>query len=486
VLLRYSQIHHKYKPLVTAPYRSSKDDLGLSHTYTKGTDSINHEFMYTADLIDAFLSTLNPITVHPEDERVLIKAAEAWAVTQASQVPFDAILADEWDFTTVQAIMHKWFVNDSAYTTKRIWEIMLQALANHFTLIGFTATYPVLTHQADAKLTPRLKVNNILLTTSASTSVKIAKMDIVLADGNNGKVLDFFTHGMKQTITGEDVPVLVYKKKFDIEEYEYIMNELGIIHKKRSILVLRSEKVATEIDETGVDVNILIGHGWFEATRENLRLHPKAQFYKVVGDRASLTEISEDLTGHKELHRSFDYVFVNISSSRQVSLPDSKTRGDDTSEYDTNRPVKVVTFATDLNSNSHQVSGRFRQNPIHVTHYLTGKRQSDLNEYSEGNLLKKMIREIDPSFMQYLQYYNATPSFISNKATWLSAPNRISPPKQAKIDDISAWFVNDVGGSFKAEHASYLKHPRDSSIKPYGLQTFIKKLKLLRAGEKLV
>ena len=148
--------------------------------------------MYTADLIDAFLSTLNPINVHPEDESALMKAAEAWAANQASQVPFNAILADEWDFTTVQAIMHKWYVNDSAYTTKRIWEIMLQALANHFALIGFTATYPVLTHQADAKLTPRLKVNNILMTTSASTSVKIAKMDIVLADGNNGKVLDFY------------------------------------------------------------------------------------------------------------------------------------------------------------------------------------------------------------------------------------------------------------------------------------------------------
>ena len=290
---------------------------------------------------------------------------------------------------------------------------------------------------------------------------------------------------MNQTLTGEDMPVLVYKKKFDIEEYEYIKKELGFIHKKRSILVLRKEKVATEIDETGIDVNLLIGHGWFEATRENLKLHPEAQFYKVVGDRASLTEISEDLAGHKVLHRSFDYVFVNISSSRQVSLPDSKTRSDDTSEYDTNRPVRVVTFATDLNSNAHQVSGRFRQNPIYVTHYLTGKRKSDLADYSNDNLLAKMIAEIDPSFIQYLQYYGAMSKFIANEATWLPPINRISTSKQAKIDDINAWFVNDVGGMFNAAHASYLKHPRDKSIKPFGLQTFKKNLKLLRAGKVL-
>jgi hypothetical protein len=487
ILLRYSQIHYKNKPLVTAPYRSSKDDLGLKRTYRRGTATINHEFMYTPELIDAFLSTLNSITVHPEDEVALMKAAEAWASTQALLVPFDTIIADEWDFTTIQAKIHKHYANDTAYTCKRIWEIMLQALANHFTLIGFTATYPVLTHQADLKLTPRLKVNNILLTTAAYTSVKIAKMDIVLADGNNTNIFDIFTYGVNQTIAGEDIPVLVYKKSFTGEEYDYIKKELGIIHKKRSILVLRKEKVATEVDATGLDVNLLKHHGWFEATRENIRLNPQSQFYKVVGDRASLTEISEDISGHKELHRSFDYVFVNISSSRQVSLPDSKTRGDDSSEYDTNRPVRVVTFATDLNSNAHQVSGRFRQNPIHVTHYLTGKRKTDLSEYSEGNLLVKMIAEIDPSFRQYLQYYGAMSKFISNKAIWLPALNRQSnTATQARIKHLKAWFQTDVGGNYTVAHAAYLKHPGVKQNKPYGLQTFIIKLKVLRKAKQLV
>lgn len=116
---------------------------------------------------------------------------------------------------------------------------------------------------------------------------------------------------------------------------------------KRVLVVLREENSPKEKASSQLLTNVLTQIGAVEAQSSGITLQAAHVHFKIIGPDTGLDQI----TPSADPYMFFDYLFINTSSSRQVSL--KAVCGD------VDLKVKVISIDNELNSTSYQVAGRF-------------------------------------------------------------------------------------------------------------------------------
>lgn len=462
----FKDLLSKHKCLMVAPYRSSRDDFGLRYHFSKVKGGLDYEFLYTSDLIDAVTRDWVNVVDLTNDKDIETTTIDY--VNNLPSVAFTHILFDEVDFMWIQASM-SWIGNSSLKVSGgRIWEYILKALATRFVLIGQTSTR-----------IPTLKILNIggQVLASAYTSVRFDSITPVLVHkdvSHNKLFMMAMDRAMKET---EQRPTLVYKRKFSSSDIIH-MNEMVKLG-KRVLVVLREENSPKEKAPSQLLTNVLTQIGAVEAQSSGITLQAAHVHFKIIGQDTGLDQI----TPSADPYMFFDYLFINTSSSRQVSL--KAVCGD------VDLKVKVISIDNGLNSTSHQVAGRFRENRVDITHYLKGYSKTDIPSFSEMELWEKLL-EIDLLISSYMKHGGvvspdgslsglAKNMQYKRQAEWIAktVKGKANQKQTHRLGVFNSWFntesnLNQTQIKLLASYQSYCKSLGE---KPFSKNVFASKLK---------
>lgn len=451
---------------MVAPYRSSRDDFGLKYRFNKTKNGLDYEFLYTSDLIEAVTGDWANVVDLTSDKE--IEKATIDYVNNLPSVAYTHILFDEVDFMWIQASM-SWIGNSSLKVSGgKIWEYILKALATKFMLIGQTST-----------TIPTLKILQIggQILHNAYTSVRFDSITPVLVhkDVTHNKL---FMMAMDKAMNeAEPRPTLVYKRKFSSSDITY-MDEM-VKQGKRVLVVLREENSPKEKASSQLLTNVLTNIGAVEAQSSGITLQAAHVHFKIIGQDTGLDQI----TPSTDPYMFFDYLFINTSSSRQVSL--KAVCGD------VDLKVKVISIDNELNSTSHQVAGRFRENRVDITHYLKGYSKTDIPSFSEMELWEKLVK-IDPLIRSYMTHGGVTSPDGSmaglaknmqykRQAEWIakSVKGKANQKQTHRLDVFNSWFntESNLNQTQKKLLASYQSYCKSLGEKPYSKNVFASKLK---------
>ena len=449
----FKRMLKRHKCLMVAPYRSCLDDFGLTYTYNETKKGLNHEFLYPANLIDAVTSmwvSASALT----DQKVIQKATLDY-VNNLPNMPFTHILFDEVDFMWTQASLTEIGTTKLYAKDAGIWEYILKALSSRFTLIGQTSTR-----------IPTLGILDVggQLQLGAKTSVRFDSITPVLVSKGVNKEQLFKRAIDKSMSETKQRPTLVYKQKFSQFDINY-MDDM-VKQGKRVLVVMRKENSPKVEMANGRDIEVLDQIGAIEADRNSITLQASHVHYKIIGRDTALDKI----TPSTDPYMYFDYIFINTSSSRQVSL--NEVQGDE------GKKVSVITIGTELNSTSHQAAGRFRKNRVEITHYLKCSTQKktylyqDLPSFS-GPLLWMMLVDIDPTMNSYMLHGGfinpvTTKPDIAKKlqnyrqAEWMGkiTKGKTNQKQKSKLNTYNAWrsTVSNWNQTQDMLFASYLSY----------------------------
>ena len=374
----FKVILKKKKCLMIAPYKSCLDDFGLVKSYTKANTRLNHQFLYPGQLINTVTNSW-PSNIDLTDEVVIEKATKDY-VNNLPSSPITHILFDEVDFMWTQANLTH--ITNTKFHTRAviIWEYILKALYRKFILIGQTST-----------LIPKSRILDIggQLQVDAFTSVRFNSITPVLVDKNVHHDKLFKIAIDRSIAEVKQLPTLVYKSSFsgsDIKYMDKMVKQFG----KRVLVVMRKEK--SPMIGPSTHPEIAINHiNAIEANNSSITSQSKYVHFKLININTALDKI----TPSPDPYKYFDYIFINTSSSRQVSL--KKVRGNKTTK------VRVITIGNKLTNTSHQAAGRFRDNRVDITHYLNGFGQKDIPSFSGQKLWGKLY-QIDPCLKHYMKH----------------------------------------------------------------------------------
>jgi hypothetical protein len=409
-----------------APYKSSLDDFRLAYKPAIPKYGLDHEFLYPSNVVD--LVTAGWVSTRSLTNDSAIEQAAMDYVNNMSQVSFDYILLDEVDFMWLQAGIS--WVGKRNFQAKdaKIWEYILKALASKFTLIGQTST--------------RIPTLGILQTcgqvqTGAHTTVRFDSITpILVSESVNHEQL--FKIAIDNSLKENDqLPTLVYKNKYTEFDLKY-MAEM-VENQKRVLVVMREENCPRVLMPNGLYNYVLNLVGAVEANASGITLEGSCLHYKIIGKNTALDQI----TPSPDPYLFFDYIFINTSSSRQVSL--YAVRGDKKLK------ARVITIGKELNSTIHQVAGRFRENRVEITHYLKSYKQREIDKFSGLNLWTKLFR-IDFTLESYMKHGGVSSPYCSMsgqaktmqqrmKAKWIGKPakRKASKKQKSKLNTYNAW-----------------------------------------------
>lgn len=470
----FKQLLANHQCLMVAPYRSSRDDFGLAYNFDISRDGLNYEFLYPSDLIAAV--TKGWLSASALTDEIVIEKATVDYVNSLHSVRFTHILFDEVDFMWIQAGMTQ--IGKSKLWTKdaKIWEYILKALARKFTLIGQTST--------------RIPTLGILevggqLQQNAHTSVRFDSITPVLVHKDVTHEKLFKTALERSIKEGEDRPTLVYKRTFSGSDILY-MDQM-VKQGKRVLVVLREENSPKIEGHNQLKVDVLTQVGAVEAQTSGITQQAMHLHFKIVGKNAALDKLAPSA----DPYLFFDYIFINTSSSRQVSL--NAVRGDK------NIKVNVITLGAELNSTSHQTAGRFRQNRVDIKHYLKGYQKQDIPEFSGLKLWEKLLK-IDPTIESYMKHGGVSSPYCvmsgqakamqcHMQAEWIGKSvkgkaNKIRVHRDGVFD---SWFKSEsnLNQTNKALLASYESYCLSQNERPFSKNIFPKKLKEVKAKQAL-
>lgn len=447
------------KCLMIAPYKSCLDDYKLTREYGKG---LNSQFLYPPDLINTVINSW-PQDLDLTDVKEIAKATNDY-VNNLPPLHLTYILFDEVDFMWDQALMEE--ISNVKYHAKDIiiWEYILKALSHRFTLIGQTST--------------RIPDSKILnkggqIQKGALTSVRFDSITPILVNRNvNNDNLFKIALDSSMDKNGQ-LPTLVYKSIFSHSDISY-MDEMVNKHGKRVLVVMRAGNSPMTTGTNGHPDYTINQIGAVEAQNKNMNFKAQNVYFKLVKAGTALDKITDSADPYKY----FDYIFINTSSSRQVSL--KAVRGD------SNLKVRVITIGNELNSTIHQAAGRFRENRVEIIHYLKGYNKSDLPLYSAMELWKKLYN-IDPVLRSYFKfdgvkkagsiYWPYIDKQQKRQAEWLSktVKGKATQNQNHRLNVIKSW-LKSIGNQ-KQTHASYQSYCKSLGEKPYNKNLFPSKLK---------
>lgn len=471
----FKDILKKHKCLMIAPYRSSRDDFGLAYNYSKAKGGLNHKFLYTDNLIDAVTKGWANV-VNLTSMSAIEKAVNTYINSMLS-VTYTHILFDEVDFMWDQ-VSYSWPINSNIKPPSvEIWEYILKALATKFILIGQTSTR-----------IPTLGILNIggQLQIGAKTSVRFESITPVLV-GKDVTHNQLFRIAMDESMKEIDQPpTLVYKQKFSGSDVSY-MNAM-VKKGQRILIVMRQENSPKVKGSNNLPIDVLTQIGAIEAMATGISSQATHLHFKIIGKDTALDKI----TPLADPYAFFDYIFINTSSSRQVSL--KAVRGDKS------KKVRVITIGGELNSTIHQVAGRFRENRVEIIHYLKGYLQKDTPLYSGMKLWAKLFN-IDPVLRSYWKYDeinepdgSTTWPYIAKQqkrqAKWIgkTVKKKANQKTITRIAVLNKWFKSlskqDLKKTQKDLLADYQSYCLKLGETPFSKNVFPVKLKEAKATHK--
>ena len=290
------------------------------------------------------------------------------------------------------------------------------------------------------------------------------------------------------------LPTLVYKSIFSHSDISY-MDEMVNKHGKRVLVVMRAGNSPMTTGTNGHPDYTINQIGAVEAQNKNMNFKAQNVYFKLVKAGTALDKITDSADPYKY----FDYIFINTSSSRQVSL--KAVRGDKS------KKVRVITIGHELNSTIHQTPGRFRENKVEIIHYLKGYSKKDLPLFSGMKLWKKLY-QIDPTLRSYWEHgavttvlkclkYDGVQKFRSYwryseaglrntfypfmdkqkqiQAKWIgksSTVKKTTPNQAHRMGVFDSWFKFESNLKQKLTYANYERHCLSNKEKPFNKNKF--------------
>ena len=355
--------------LLIAPYRSCRIDFRFEYPIIKDFQlGSQTKFLYTSQVWEWFLQT------REEGQEMSIQAQiDSWIQRYFQPKKPFIIILDEVDFMWTQANME--FTQDQQKITD-LWEQILQRLARHFPVLGFTST----------KLPDWATIQySEYYLTQAATSVYFSRVKTLIIPNNIKRITDFLF--VLKELAQKRMPTLIYKWKYTAKEIQGIIT-LAQEKDLKILIILRPENAAMK-QQAGYFAKAILetveGISNIMDIREGkIDLAVTKVHYLLIGAEDDSLDKANAGT---DVFNYYDFVFINTSSSRQVSIP--KKNGGAT--------VRVCTFNNDkVTATAHQVCGRFRFNPVEVLHVIAGYKR-DLEQYNLA-----YYQKLDPCFAQYI------------------------------------------------------------------------------------
>lgn len=471
----FHQLLKKHKCLMVAPYKSCLDDFGLVHNYKGSNSGLDYEFLYTADLINAITKGWAG-NIDITNEKAVEKAAIDY-VNKMATVPYTHILFDEVDFMWLQAEL-TWLGNSRLqFKDAKVFEYIINALASKFYLIGQSST--VIPHLGILKY-------GGLVEKGAKTSVRFDSITPVLVNKDVTHDQLFKIAIDKSMDKINQLPTLVYKNIFTHFDITYMDNMVK--QGKRVLVVMRKENSPKLKTPNNLTIDSVVHVGAIEAMASGITQQANHLHYKIISSGTALDKI----TPLPDPYMFFDYIFINTSSSRQVSL--KKVRGKGSTK------VRVITIGEKLNSTSHQVAGRFRENRVEIIHYLKGFTKKNIPSFSRLELWDKLLK-IDLLIRLYMEHSGVAHPYSGmsglarvmqkhKEAEWIgkSAKGQSIQKTLNRLGTFTSWLntlsKQDLTRTQKDLFADYQNHCTKLGEKPFSKNVFPTKLKEAKANHK--
>lgn len=479
-LLRY--FHNN---LVIAPYRSCKEDLEAAMYESRDDDIksmvagephripvIEYEFKYTGDLIKDFTEHASYSTrAEKPSSKLLTVLVDDWLDSMPEEtgefVRKKLVLLDEIDFMFVQARCETVRLgNGDRVNGLPILEAILTGMSKRFFMYGLTAT-----------TLPDTSVSYHTVVFDTQTSVRINSMTTYLyRNVVAAKVLRDALQRNHDSNTG--MPVLIYKRRFTYEDGKAIAEferDNGL--KKKTLMVAREENFGKKDVKDGISETYYQEHGHNIATvdgsvtTDKITIGVDGPDYIVIkgNNKTSLDSIVKETlpdgtTKRKCAFSKYRYVFINTSSSRQVSIK----------QLPSDR-CKVMCFGTSLDATMIQTVGRFRENPIVFELHLLDQVEESARYYDGEEGL-----ELFKSFDRFTRAYHLRAENI--KSEWMGNLNQrkgktTSDVTKQRDDAFDAWMLTRNANTPKAKQLrEYIKYCKDQGVKAYGQSTFMKRI----------
>lgn len=364
-------IANQFKSVVIASYKDSRIDLGLNQT--KEGNITNSEFIYGNNLVLEFTKS-SYFSLGLTKEQAIIQAnLYGKYLGDILHSTNTLTLIDEADFIWTQAGYSTVPILDGNLHSHFILTAIINGIAEHSLIYSFSAN-------------PIFKdgVNVSYVNLNTTTSVRFNSWTNILTNNiTKHKVLEY---ALKDSLK-DYKPTLVYSSKYSSKEIK-VIGKFAETNKQKCLLVVRQDNVDKERVVNDFDTPILKLEDWCNvrtATEEELLLSNK-HYVLIEALNSQLDTITE-----LDIFSEYKYVFINISSSRRVSLP----------KYNYSS-CRVIALTSNVNEHVIQVSGRFRLNPVDILVYLINKPSTVAYKFTglEG---KNTLLSLDPNFNSYTQ-----------------------------------------------------------------------------------
>ncbi len=398
---------------IVAPYKSCRQDY--NGKYSK-SNSLNSEYLYPNQLIRA-------VTQHRKFEGCTSKQhAEDLIPVVLEDLQLDltnkVFIFDEVDFFWFQCRREFTDIEGGKIHSDSLLTIIIDWLSSRCLVLGFTATKL----ESSCVSTTTLPEFSAYTHTDVTTSVHISSLTI---NNTNGANVDRVFRELLLESLKNTKPTLVFKTKYT-EADVLAVRELKTKHNKRVLVVARKSNLSTRdiFDET-----IINGFADMTIADTDVTLHPTGcDFIYVEGKNASL----DTAINGKDVYTHYDYVFINISSSRQVSIP-KKADGVE---------VQVCCQGASISSSMLQAAARFRHNPINLHVWLNNTPK--IRAIKHEDIIHK-LEASDPTVSAYrLTKDKCSVVHRGNLTSTVgkSVGKTVSPKTAAKRASVSHFFDN--------------------------------------------
>lgn len=426
----YSKDKYKVRqPVVIAPYKTCKQDYCLTYTCVPNLTS---NFLYPTQLINIYLNSSSFFKVGTPDEVIL--HLERWLSNLSIDWNEYVYILDEVDFFWFQCRKEFTPLIEGYMHSDRLLTTIIEFIASKTLVVGVTAS----------RIPDSIGVKHkVILTPKTTTSVKFKKINLV---GTNNVVSSIVFNSMLKNTLKRSVPTIVYKSRYSSEDIRNIAL-FAIANDKKVLVVIRKDNSPMKIKKGHYDEAIVKeDFKNVQSTDEDIALKAGARHFALVEGDSALLVNSRFKT---DVFSTYDYVFVNQSSSRQVSIPQKGKQGSEVQVYCQGAQVTPAML---------QVGGRFRHNPVLLNIWINKISQDKLQNISVGSLSR-----IDSSMSKYgIKQCNISYKFKGNLHATVGkrvSDNTLAKQKQLKMFILGEYPFFNLSNRqlylmYKGEHAN--------------------------------
>ncbi len=442
---------------IIAPYRSCREDYGYIFNENPTYSS---PFLYTNQLIRIFTKSTSFQKSNSKQET----AATFKMFLKNLDFDWGKILyiIDEYDFTWLQANREFTPIVSGHIHSDELLRVFYTFVQKQTLILGFTATRPPYRYR---------NIGTEIVCTDVTTSVTFNAFKII---GTNGIKSAESLKQILQDYVKNNIPTLVYKKRYTTEDINTLLH-IANTYNKKVLVVLRKEN-APKIAKKGQFNENIIHKKLNNITRtdKKILLKPTGKDFMLVDGIDTALDIA--INGD-DVFSAYDIVFINLSSSRQVSLQ----------EQQNGIPVNVVCQGASIDAHMLQASARFRHNPVELTIILNSTTKSKLKQITSNT-----IEDIAPCSSSYnfpppiftVEYLGSLGVKIGKaigkakgKAVGKAISDTTKQKNQGIVNHLDTYTINKLCTSVAVMHKDYVNYCKQHNLPYYTYRAYIDKVK---------